>query len=275
MQLKRMLFLLMLCGITSRGIYSLHEEIAPGIKKQSLLTEQLLKAAQEGDVATAEKILPGINTVDVTNPDGFTPLILASSYGHTNFVKMLISAGADLNYQNKNGQTAVMCANAARHTETLNELLHAGADVNKQDITGGTALIKAAIAGNKKHIILLLNANADPLLSMFDPTTIRTAFTEWGMQEKLKDELVTLYAHKNFEQILKELYPQLWPDRHIQQALKQYEKRLKRYKSEKEEGKKQLDGLLIQDLSNIVDGYIEHEKETSDGVAPQACCVIS
>ena len=52
------------------------------------------------------------------------------------------------------GRTAVMLAVERNNTEWVNLLIQAGADVNKQDKTGDTALIVAAELGHSSCVNL-------------------------------------------------------------------------------------------------------------------------
>jgi ankyrin repeat protein len=92
---------------------------------------------------------------------GCTALMYASMEGHTEDVKLLIEAGADVNLQDKDGYTALMCASEIRYTESVGLLLEAGADVNVQDSSGYTALMVASEYGCIGVAKLLLEAGAD------------------------------------------------------------------------------------------------------------------
>ena len=54
--------------------------------------------------------------------------MMAAAYmGHTEIVKVLIYAGADVNAKKKSGKTALMCAESKSHTEIVEILKQAGA----------------------------------------------------------------------------------------------------------------------------------------------------
>ena len=57
--------------------------------------------------AVIELLLAKAIDVNMIDDDGNTPLIVASDYGHTKIVKLLLNNDADPNIENKKGWTAV------------------------------------------------------------------------------------------------------------------------------------------------------------------------
>ena len=99
--------------------------------------------------------------LDLTWQDssGWTALMLASWYGHTEIVRMLLERSEILvNLQNSGGSTALMMASEYRYTEIVKLLLERPEiDVNLQDKGGWTALMYASRWGNTEIVKLLLN----------------------------------------------------------------------------------------------------------------------
>ena len=58
---------------------------------------------------------------------GYTALMAASEYGHTEIVKLLIEGGADINAQDEDSYTALRYAVREGHTEIVKLLYEAGA----------------------------------------------------------------------------------------------------------------------------------------------------
>ncbi|KAJ9442327.1 hypothetical protein DIPPA_19608 [Diplonema papillatum] len=85
-----------------------------------------------------ELIAAGAN-VDVQNKNGATALWIASQNGHSAVVKEFIAAGASVDAQNKNGDTALWIA-SQNGCSVVKELIAAGADLDVQGKNGGTAL---------------------------------------------------------------------------------------------------------------------------------------
>lgn len=81
-----------------------------------------------------------------------TPLGLAARHGNLDIVKLLIKAGANLDFQMEelDRDTALMIAAANGNFEIVKTLVEAGADVNLKNYYGEQALSMAAHIGDKK-----------------------------------------------------------------------------------------------------------------------------
>jgi len=96
--------------------------------------------------------------------DGFHPLGLAAFFGHTEVVRFLIAAGAEVSAPSRNRMhvTALHSALAGPDRESALALIAAGADVNARQQDGFTALHEAAQNGDREMVETLLAAGADP-----------------------------------------------------------------------------------------------------------------
>ena len=102
-----------------------------------------------------------------------TPLITAAALGKTEAAKILINAGADLNYQNADGSTALHTAAAFGKPEAAKILIDAGADLNLKNNDGSTPLHTAAFFCHVEIVEALLEKGADKTLKN---KTGKTAF---------------------------------------------------------------------------------------------------
>jgi len=93
-----------------------------------------------------------------------TPLLTAAFLGKTEAAKILIDAGADLNYQNADGSTALHTAAAFGKTEVAKILIDVGIDLNSQNNEGATALHTAAFFCHLEIVETLLAKSADKTL---------------------------------------------------------------------------------------------------------------
>ncbi len=94
-----------------------------------------------------------------------TALIAAAHLGHAGVVKQLISAGAPLDHVNNLHWTAliesiVLGDGGTRHTETLRALVSAGANLQLADRNGNTPLKLAQGRGYKAMVEILYKAGA-------------------------------------------------------------------------------------------------------------------
>jgi len=90
------------------GLKKLKEDNIIGTTEQTDINEMFYKYSIEGDAKRVlTLVLSGTINVNMQNDAGNTPLIVASDYGHSQIVKILLNNGADPNIENKNGWTAV------------------------------------------------------------------------------------------------------------------------------------------------------------------------
>jgi ankyrin repeat protein len=123
-------------------------------------------ASVADDAATLKVLLQlGASAKLVTSRYDGTALIAAAHLGHDEVVKQLIAAGAPLDHVNNLGWTAliesiVLGNGGPRHTETLRAIVRAGANVNLADRNGQTPLQLARQRGYQAMIAILEQAGA-------------------------------------------------------------------------------------------------------------------
>ena len=118
------------------------------------------------------KLRQDINSKDC---DGNTALMRAAIAGNTDYINMLLKAGADTEVQNKDGYTVLMIAADKGHTDCIKALTE-NADKSKFDIDnrgydGNTALMVACLAAKTECITALAKAGADPEIKNRDGYT--------------------------------------------------------------------------------------------------------
>ncbi len=125
----------------------------------------LHEAAAVGSSDRVREILTAHpDEIDIANHQGFTPLGLASFFGHPQTVEVLLENGADVNCVDASrfANAALDAAVAGNHPDVVRILLAAGADVNVRSRGGYTPLHKAVLSGNTGLARLLLEHGADP-----------------------------------------------------------------------------------------------------------------
>jgi ankyrin repeat protein len=96
--------------------------------------------------------------------DGWTPLHLASFFGHADAVEVLLDRGADLRAVSRNSltNTPLHAATAGNHAAVALQLIARGADVRAIDAGAHTPLHIAAENGSVAVVEALLERGADP-----------------------------------------------------------------------------------------------------------------
>jgi ankyrin repeat protein len=143
--------------------YHLKPEIAHKLVEHTI-TLSVFEAAVTGKLQQLMMILakePAL--VNAYSPDGFTPLSLATIFGHSAAVEFLLKAGAWVNTASRNDLKATPLNSAAArgYVDIAYHLLEAGADPNAKQQGDFTPLHSAAFNGQVEMIRLLLEHGAN------------------------------------------------------------------------------------------------------------------
>ncbi|KAG7381507.1 Mitogen-activated protein kinase kinase kinase mlk-1 [Phytophthora pseudosyringae] len=121
-------------------------------------------AASEGRMEVVHLLVEvGGARVNQSDGSGWTPLILASWYGHMNVVRFLLEHGAQVDVQDAGGSTALRFAAAEGRLKIAKLLVqHGSACVNEPEIHGRSPLWFAVKNNHLKVAAWLLQIGADP-----------------------------------------------------------------------------------------------------------------
>ena len=146
------------------AVYHRHPEIAQLFQDRGA-TLDVFDSSAVGDTKRLRDLLAADSALaNAVASDGFTPLGLASFFGHPEAARLLLANGADPNLaaQNSTRVAPLHSAVAGGSVEIVRELLAHGADVDARQDLGFTALHGAAVEGIEEMIRLLLDHGADP-----------------------------------------------------------------------------------------------------------------
>jgi len=159
---------------------------ALAILKKHTSKLDIFEAASVGDAETVSRLLDGkpqlLNSFAI---DGFTPLGLASFFGHLSLVELLLGKGANPNIPSNNSfKVAPLHSACAISNSSIVELLLAhGADVNAKQIQGVTPLHSAAHHGQTELAKLLIDKGANVNAKMDNGETPLSMANEKGFSE--------------------------------------------------------------------------------------------
>jgi len=101
----------------------------------------LHEAAALGNLEAIRQHIKAGSDLNEKEPSrGSSPLITATVFDETEAARVLIEAGADVNYKNNEGSTPLIIAAFFCRTEIVKALLDNGADKNARNNAGRTAL---------------------------------------------------------------------------------------------------------------------------------------
>jgi len=120
-----------------------------------------LKHAATGNVPELKGLLDSGVDVNLKRPgDQSTALIIAAGKGRLEVVNLLLTRGADVNLSNRNGWTPLMAAVSSGNRVIASHLLEKGADPNSKHTYGWTPLKLASQKGKEDMVKLLKNFGA-------------------------------------------------------------------------------------------------------------------
>ena len=149
-------------------------------------TMTLFEACAAGEFERVERL---VNTDQLAivafSSDGWTPLHLASFFGHSKIVELLLSRGADarIRSQNPNRNTPLHSALAGNHKFVAGLLMGAGADINAVDAGGWRPLHIAAANNNLDAMKTLIDQGAEVAAANNDGKTALTLAQEKNQRE--------------------------------------------------------------------------------------------
>lgn len=100
------------------------------------------------------------NVNGTTLNNGYTALKFASTHGHIDVVRLLLSRGAIASLKDSDGLTALYGAVVFNHKDIVEMLLNNGANIEEEDPFRNTSLILASDKGHVDLVAMLLHRGA-------------------------------------------------------------------------------------------------------------------
>ena len=175
-------------NVETTSIESVSQVVIPKDEQISGLlgvSRNLIDFAERNQPEALEKALNDGADVNITDQGGNSALSVAILYGHTDVVRVLVEAGAELNAVT-NGYTPLLLATRYKSSGIVRILLGAGADPEAV-CEGKTALMMASINGDVEAVQMLLEAGAgiDARESEQQPTSLMFA-VEYGQKDVVR-----------------------------------------------------------------------------------------
>ncbi|XP_037692235.1 cortactin-binding protein 2 isoform X2 [Choloepus didactylus] len=147
----------------------------------------LQQAAAQGNVTLLSMLLneEGLD-INYSCEDGHSALYSAAKNGHTDCLRLLLNAEAQVNAADKNGFTPLCAAAAQGHFKCVELLIAYHANIDLAADGGQTPLYLACKNGNKECIKLLLEAGTDRSVKTRDGWTPVHAAVDTGNVDSLK-----------------------------------------------------------------------------------------
>jgi len=146
----------------------------------------IFEACAAGELERVERLLrERADAVNEYSADGWTPLHLASFFGHAKIAELLLAHDADVLARSRgpNGNTPLHAALAGNHKFVAGLLIGHGADVNATDAQGWRPLHLAAANNNMDAIKALIAQGADVQAANGEAKTALSLATEKNYRE--------------------------------------------------------------------------------------------
>ncbi|XP_059167490.1 ankyrin repeat domain-containing protein 50-like [Physella acuta] len=152
----------------------------------SKLKTDLTKAALNNDVTAVQRLLDRGDDVNAED-NGWTPLLVAVKNANVAVVRLLLQAGADVNWTNRKGQSALLFAVHNVDLEVVELLLQCQADVDQAHVGDGTtALYFAARSGSASLVRMLIRAGANVNLANSEGVTALMKASDRGYYDTVR-----------------------------------------------------------------------------------------
>jgi ankyrin repeat protein len=141
----------------------------------------LWEAVNKGELQKVHELLNKGANLDSRDPEGMTPLMIATRSDKRELVELLLSKESNINFVGPYGDSALLVAAMNGRSELVTFLLEKGASPDARNSDGQTALMLAYLTGNMEKVKTLLQLGAD-----VEESKIQSPLRLAGVQDNLK-----------------------------------------------------------------------------------------
>ncbi|MDX2226109.1 MAG: ankyrin repeat domain-containing protein [Verrucomicrobiae bacterium] len=154
----------------------------------------LMICSEKGNDKIVSLLLDSKASVEARDSKGRTALIWATVRNQPQMVRLLVSAGADINaIESQKGMSPLLIAILGKNVDLAGALIDAGADVRKPDLSGRAALDWAVITGHLPSVEMLFKKKE--IFYRSNPAYILTALKL--AEQSRNPEIVSYLKRKN------------------------------------------------------------------------------
>lgn len=165
----------------------------------------LIKEVKNNNISKVEKLLQNGANVNAKDNDGYTVLLMAVIFRHTDIVKLLLKHKADINAIETSGYNALMLASVRGYIDIVKILLKHNANVNVKNINNGfTALMLALLNRHIDITKLLLEASADVNITNNNGSTALKIATQFRKIEIIRLLESIIEVEKDIHKFIKQ-----------------------------------------------------------------------
>ena len=154
-------------GSAFANVTTAAQEISPAksaasvqMTSQQELIDLFFAAAKTGNEEVINEFLKHGFPADVRNSDGYTPLMMATYYGHQNIVSSLLAKGADRCARDNKGNTALMGALFKMEFAIAKQLSQVDCDAQAKKTGQKTAAEFARVIGQEQQLQKIIQEQA-------------------------------------------------------------------------------------------------------------------
>ena len=138
------------------------------------MVSDIFEYIRNNDLESVKKLIESDNTLlEIGNYLSYTPLHIATFYGHIDIIKYLVECGADIETKDNDGNTPLYSSSYKGRLDVVKYLISVGVDIESKNNYDDTPLHIASVRYHIKIVEYLLSKGADPYIkNKYGDTTV-------------------------------------------------------------------------------------------------------